>query len=145
MGKKRYTPYQHTKGLNKFDFSDLVGISGTLGDEHILHDESVSGGFKPPEGNPIPVNPVFKEEKSEGGFVKWSQIKLVYKIGAGVGTFLIAVVTPAIWWASKVDTGVTDLKTDVKEIKSKIEKLTECAITNSSKIENMEKSGKSKR
>jgi hypothetical protein len=141
MPKKRpspYTPYKKIIGSRQFNFNDLAGITPTIDESETFINESASGAVRQSTSNYIPAPPVFKEDE-KSNFIKWSDLSLGYKILAISVSTIILVICPIVWFCSKVDTNVTDLKTDVKEIKTKIDKLTENSITNSSKIEHLEK------
>ncbi len=141
MSKKRpaqYNPYKKGIGSRQFNFNDLTGITPTIDESESFVNESASGATKQANSNYIPASPVFKEDDTNK-FIKWSDLSFGYKVLAIAASAVILVIVPTVWFCSKIDTNVTDLKADVKEIKSKIEKLTENSISHTSKIEHLEK------
>ena len=68
-----------------------------------------------------------------------SESVLFMKFGGSIGGFFIAVVLPAVWYFSKLDTNVDTLKSDVRDVKTRTEGLERSAIRHDERIGQLEK------
>lgn len=85
----------------------------------------------------LDVPPPFKGETKKS--VTWADLSLTAKIITGLLTFVITVVTPAVWFASRINSEVSVLKDDVKDVKEDTKKIQEDTIRQSSRIDTLEK------
>lgn len=129
-GKKQIRPQQ---GKQKLDLDNITDTSETAsGDQKSAvrrrdsHDEFIE------------VPPPFKAEK-ESRFITWSEVSLTYKIIAVACAIFIGVGAPSVWFASRLDTNVENLKENVAEIKQTTKKLVETSINNLNRVSSLEK------
>ena len=67
-------------------------------------------------------------------YITWEQLSLGWKVAAVVSAVLFGVGAPSIWFASGLNTNVTNIQDDVKDIKTTTNKLTSNSIKQSSTL-----------
>ena len=129
--KRRYNP-QHNK-KRKLNLDEIPDTSETynnkLGDRPSKKDTYEKFDEVPPP---------FEGKKSQK-FITWSDISLTFRIIAIACGFIVTVVVPSIWFASGLDTKVTNLKEDVMEIKQTTKNMVETSIKNTNRLKHIEK------
>ncbi len=79
--------------------------------------------------------------KGNGGSrpITWDDVKLSSKIFGAIFLFLVTIVIPSVWYASRVETNIKVIKSDVREIKVLTNELTKATIKNTDRIDHVEK------
>lgn len=132
MAKKiRYNP-QHNK-KRKLNLDEILDTSETL-DSKFGYRSSKKDTYEKFDEAPPP----FEGERSQR-FITWSDISLTYRIIAIACGFIVTVVVPSIWFASGLNTKVTNLKEDVTEIKQATKNIVETSIKNTNRLNHIEK------
>ena len=129
--QRRYNPqYNKRKQLNLEEVSDT---SETL-DNKFSYGSSRKDAYEKVDEVPPP----FEGERSQK-FITWSDISLTYRIIAIACGIILTVVVPSIWFASGLNTKVTNLKEDVTEIKQATKNIVETSIKNTNRLNHIEK------
>jgi len=129
--RKKQIRYQ--QGKQKLDLDNITDTSETASD-----DQKSTIRRRDPYDEFVEVPPPFKAEK-EPRFITWSEISLTYKIIAIACAIFITVGVPSVWFASRLDTNVENLKENVVEIKQTTKQLVETSIYNSNRVSSLEK------
>ena len=129
--KRRYNPqYYKRKKLNLDEVSDT---------SETFDDKSGYGlSTKDTYDKVDEVPPPFEGERSQK-FITWSDLGLAYKITAIACVIIVTVIVPSIWFASGLNTKVTNLKEDVIEIKQATKDMAGTSIKNTSRLNHIEK------
>lgn len=86
-----------------------------------------------------PIDPVLRGQPAPSP-VTWDQLKQNGKIIAGITSFVIVVVIPAVHYLTRLYSSVETVQSDVKDIKVKTEKLSLDMEVNRVRLESIEKS-----
>lgn len=132
MAKKiRYNP-QHNK-KRKLNLDEILDTSETH-DSKFGYRSSKKDTYEKFDEAPPP----FEGERSQR-FITWSDISLTYRMIAIACGFIVTVVVPSIWFASGLNTKVTNLKEDVVEIKQTTKNMVATSIKNTNRLKHIEK------
>lgn len=128
--RKRIPPFQKTK-------IDLDKVSGT---ESTIEDPIIKAATeKKANGDYEPVDPPFKNPEKKGIIIAREDISFFIKVAGTIIGFFITVVLPIVWYASKLDSNVENIRTEVVEVKDRTDQLVEKSIKHSEIINNLEK------
>lgn len=132
MGKPK-RPFTH-QGTRRIRLDSVPDTGGTTEDplSERIAKRKRSADFEP-------VEPPFKNPGKKTPSVVWQELTPFMRVGGSIGGFFIAVVLPAVWYLSKLDTNVDTLKSDVREVKQRTEGLERSAIRQDERIGHLEK------
>ena len=87
------------------------------------------------------VPPPFKGKEGEGSKpITWNDLKFSSKIFAIIFAFFVMIVIPSVWYASRVETNINTIQSDILEIKKTTKELTKTTIKNTDRLDHIEKS-----
>jgi hypothetical protein len=86
------------------------------------------------------IDPPFRAPVKKGTVIKWEDLFPILRVAGAIVGFFIAVVLPVVWYASKLDSNVDALKTDVRDVKQKTEELVKNSIKQGERLDGLERS-----
>lgn len=86
------------------------------------------------------VEPTFKGSGRDASSRWFTDIPPLAKATGAILAAIIAIGAPSVWWISRLDTNVDNLKTVVTEIKSRTEDIFRASVQQGGRIDNLEKS-----
>lgn len=86
------------------------------------------------------IDPPFRASPTQTPFIRWDQISPTLRLIGGVVLFFSTFILPAVWYASKLDSNVDTLKTDVRDVKQRTEELVKNSIQHGERLDSLEKS-----
>ena len=131
MAKKR-NPYARHKNRANVDLTNAPDTSKT--NDPITEKSSKRKRSEHYES----VEPPFQNNEKEQRPITWGELSSIWKVVVGVVTFFITIVLPIIWFASSINTNVSILQDDVKDVKNKTEELVVNSVKNSQRLNSLE-------
>lgn len=86
------------------------------------------------------VDPPFGVAEKRGIAAIWHDLMPFLKVAGAIISFFVAVVLPIVWYASKLDSNVDTLKTDVRDVKQRTEELANNSVQHDERLDGLEKS-----
>jgi hypothetical protein len=132
MGKRK-RPFSY-QGTRRISLESIPDTGGTIGDpvSARIAKRQRSAEFES-------VEPPFKSPEKKTLFMDWQELSPFIKFGIAIASFFIAIVVPAVWYMSKLDSNVDTLNTDVRDVKQRTDELGRNAIRQDERIGYLEK------
>lgn len=86
------------------------------------------------------IDPPFRAAEKKSTSIKWDELLPYVKVAGSIVGFFITVVLPIVWYASKLDSNVDALKTDVRDVKQKTDELVKNSIQQGERLDSLEQS-----
>lgn len=95
------------------------------------------GSQKSKYNETTPVEPPFKGDGGSENYVTHSEVRLTWKVAGVLGLIVLGVVVPSVWFASTINSSVNGLQKDVKDVKTKTERLIESSIRQDDRLDSL--------
>ena len=129
-GKIRIQPPPHTRRIDLAHVPDTSATTNGPPDSTLTKAKRNEAYEK--------VDPPFKNNESQSKIITWGEIGLIRKVALAIGSFFVFVVIPIVWFASSLNTNVSILQADIKDVKGKTGELVENSVKYSQRLGSLE-------